>query len=109
MRSILRRALREPLLHFLLIGSLLFIVYSIWGNSAQPETKRIELSADDLQQLQIGFAAQWERQPSPAQLAGLVESRVREEILYREALALGLDKGDEIVKRRMAQEIAVPR
>ena len=89
---ILRRWLREPLLHFLLIGSLLFAIYAVWGKSDQPGSKRIELSADDLRQLQIGFAAQWERQPTAEELAGLVESRVREEILYREALAMGLDK-----------------
>lgn len=104
-RMILHRWLREPLLHFLLIGSLLFVIYAVWGNSAQPGSKRIELSPDDLQQLQIGFAAQWERQPTSEELAGLVENRVREEILYREALAMGLDKDDNIVKRRMAQKM----
>ena len=71
----------------------------------QPGSKRIELTLDDVRQLQIGFAAQWERQPTPEELSGLVENRVREEILYREALAAGLDKDDDIVKRRMAQKM----
>ncbi len=105
MNRLLRRAFREPLLHFVLLGALLFIAYSVWGGSAEPATKRIELSADDVQQLKISFAAQWERAPSTEQLQGLLESKVREEILYREALALGLDKGDEIVKRRLAQKM----
>jgi peptidyl-prolyl cis-trans isomerase C len=104
-RRVLKRWLREPLVHFLLIGSLLFIIYGAWGHSSQPGNKRIELTPDDLRQLQIGFAAQWERQPTPEELAGLVENRVREEILYREALAMGLDKDDDIVKRRMAQKM----
>ena len=104
-RRFLNRWLREPLVHFLLIGSLLFIIYGAWGHSSQPGSKRIELTPDDLRQLQIGFAAQWERQPTPEELAGLVENRVREEILYREALAMGLDKDDDIVKRRMAQKM----
>ena len=75
------------------------------SHSTQPGSKRIELTLDDLRQLQMGFAAQWERQPTPEELSGLVENRVREEILYREALAMGLDKDDDIVKRRMAQKM----
>ena len=102
---VLNRWLREPLVHFLIIGSLLFVMYGAWGHTSQPGSKRIELTQDDLRQLQIGFAAQWERQPTPEELAGLVENRVREEVLYREALAMGLDKDDDIVKRRMAQKM----
>ena len=105
MRTILGRWMREPLVHFLLIGSLLFAMYGAWNHSSQPGSKRIELTLDDLRQLQMGFAAQWERQPTPAELSSLVENRVREEILYREALAIGLDKDDDIVKRRMAQKM----
>jgi peptidyl-prolyl cis-trans isomerase C len=101
----LGRWLREPLVHFLLIGSLLFVVYGAWERPNQPGTKRIDLTLDDLRQLQMGFAAQWERQPTPEELSGLVENRVREEILYREALTMGLDKDDDIVKRRMAQKM----
>ena len=104
-RRVLNRGLREPLVHFLFIGSLLFALYGAWNHSSQPGSKRIELTPDDLRQLQIGFASQWERQPTPEELAGLMENRVREEILYREALAMGLDKDDDIVKRRMAQKM----
>ena len=53
----------------------------------------------------MGLAAQWERQPTLEELSGLVENRVREEILYREALAMRLDKDDDIVKRRMVQKM----
>ncbi len=105
MHRVLNRWLREPLVHFLIIGSLLFVMYEVWGHTSQPGSNRIELTPDDLRQLQIGFAAQWERQPTPEELAGLVENRVREEVLYREALAMGLDKDDDIVKRRMAQKM----
>jgi peptidyl-prolyl cis-trans isomerase C len=99
------RLLREPLVHFLLIGSLLFVVYGALGHSNQPGSKRIELTQDDVRQLEMAFAAQWERQPTPEELSRLVENRVREEVLYREALAMGLDKEDDIVKRRMAQKM----
>jgi peptidyl-prolyl cis-trans isomerase C len=104
-RTRLSRWLREPLVHFLLIGSLLFVIYGAWGHSSQPGSNRIALTADDVRQLQMAFAAQWERQPTPEELSGLVENRVREEVLYREALAMGLDKDDDIVKRRMAQKM----
>ena len=104
-RTVLRHWLREPLVHFLLIGLLLFVIYGAWGHSNQPGSKRIELTPDDVRQLEMAFAAQWERQPTSQELAGLVENRVREEILYREALAIGLDKDDDIVKRRMAQKM----
>lgn len=104
-RRILRRCLREPLVHFLLIGSLLFVIHRVWGHSSQAGSNRIQLTLDDVRQLEIGFAAQWQRGPTPEELSGLVENRVREEVLYREALALGLDKDDDIVKRRMAQKM----
>jgi peptidyl-prolyl cis-trans isomerase C len=104
-RKLLGRWLREPLLHFLLIGSLLFVAYGSLDHSKQPNSRRIDLTPDDVRQLQMTFAAQWERQPTPEELTGLVENRVREEVLYREALAMGLDKDDNIVKRRMAQKM----
>jgi peptidyl-prolyl cis-trans isomerase C len=105
-RTVLRRWLREPLVHFLLIGLLLFVAYGVRSHStSQLGGNRIELTLDDVRQLQMGFAAQWQRQPTPDELTGLVENRVREEILYREALTMGLDKDDTIVKRRMAQKM----
>jgi peptidyl-prolyl cis-trans isomerase C len=102
-----RRLLCEPLLHFLVLGLLLFGIYSALnrGPAQGPKSNQIELTLDDLRQLQIAFAAKWQRAPTPEEMVGLVESRVREEILYREALALGLDKDDTIVKRRMAQKM----
>jgi peptidyl-prolyl cis-trans isomerase C len=105
--AFLWRWMREPLVHFLAIGGLLFAVYGVLYPSSAPraDPKRIELTVDDLRQLEIAFAAQWERAPNTEELAGLVEEHVREEVLYREALALGLDKDDTIVKRRMAQKM----
>jgi parvulin-like peptidyl-prolyl isomerase len=101
----MKRWLREPLVHFLLIGLLLFAVYTVLNPGQERSLNRIVLTEDDLRQLQIAFTAQWQRPPTPEELAGLINSRVREEILYREALALGLDKEDTIVKRRMAQKM----
>jgi peptidyl-prolyl cis-trans isomerase C len=102
-----KRWLREPLLHFLLIGLAMFVGYPVLNPAAveQANRSRIELTDDDLRQLEVGWTAQWRRPPTREEMRRLVESKVREEILYREALALGLDQGDTIVKRRMAQKM----
>jgi len=103
----MRRLLREPLLHFLLIGAALFGVYRFTSGaagSADP-SRQIQLSLDDLGQLELGFESQWQRPPTSDELDRLVENKIQEEVLYREALALGLDKDDTIVRRRMAQKM----
>jgi hypothetical protein len=98
--------LRDPLLHFALIGCALFLGYrALHPADAGDAPSRIELTADDLRQLEVAWRAQGRPAPTPDERARLVEQRVREEVLYREALALGLDRGDEIVKRRLAQKM----
>lgn len=99
--------MREPLFHFLLAGLALFGVYR-WLNPQAfepPTANRIVITQDDLRQMNLVWLAQGLPAPTPEQMANLVEGKVREEVLYREALALGLDKDDTIVKRRMAQKM----
>jgi hypothetical protein len=99
--------LREPLVHFVLLGALLFAVWA-WQQRHGPRTpqpRTITMTLDDIRQLQIGFTAQWRRPPTEPEMLALIENRIREEILYREALAMGLDKDDTIVRRRMAQKM----
>ena len=103
----LKRWLREPLLHFLLIGALLFGIYS-WMNRGRmgvEPSKQIVVSMDDLRTMEAYFESQWKRPPTPQEFQAMVEDKVREEVLYREGLAMGLDKDDTIVKRRMAQKV----
>jgi peptidyl-prolyl cis-trans isomerase C len=99
--------LREPLLHFLLAGLALFVVYRALNPAAadRDASNRITVTEDDLRQMSIAWRAQGRPAPTPEQLRSLVESRVREEVLYREALALGLERNDAIVKRRLAQRM----
>jgi peptidyl-prolyl cis-trans isomerase C len=103
----LRRWLREPLLHVLLIGLALFAVYGALnpGAGQRQDANRIVITEDDLAQIQVAWMAQWRRPPTPEEMRGLVDGKIREEILSREAMALGLDKDDTIVKRRMAQKM----
>lgn len=102
-----RSVARDPLAHFMVLGAVMFGVYQL----LQPEKDRagapteIRLTVDDLAQLVIGFEAQWNRPPTQDEFNAVLEDRVRQDILYREALALGLDKEDTIVKRRMAQKM----
>ena len=103
----MQRLLREPLVHFLLIGAVLFGLYAVTqpGRPATASSKEIRLSVDEIAQLTLLYQSQWRRPPTPQELARMVENKVQQEILYREALAMGLDKDDEIVKRRMAQKM----
>jgi hypothetical protein len=103
----LRRLAREPLLQFVVLGLLLFVGYRQLNATSESRERpgRIEFTPDDLRQITIGWVGQGRPAPTPEQMQALVESRVREEVLYREALALGLDKDDTIVRRRMAQKM----
>jgi hypothetical protein len=101
------RWLREPLLHFLAIGLALFVAGDLVGRrgSGVEPSRRIALTMGEVAQLVQLFQSQWRREPTPEELGRLVENKVQQEVLYREALAMGLDKDDEIVKRRMAQKM----
>jgi hypothetical protein len=105
--SPLRRWLHEPLLHVLLIGLALFAVYRELhpGAGEFQDPNRIVITADDLAQIQIAWMAQWHRPPTPLEMHNLLDGKIREELLSREAMALGLDKDDTIIKRRLAQKM----
>ena len=102
----MKRILHEPLLHFVLLGALLFGAFRVVGPaSADPASTRIVLTLDQLAQMVRLFQTQWGRPPTTAEFDAMLEAEVREEVLYREALAMGLDREDEIVRRRMAQKM----
>jgi len=101
-----RSMARDPLFHFLVIGCALFGAYLLLDDDrGDPPPTEIRLTLDDLSQLLTGFEAQWGRQPTQEEFNALVEDLIRQDVLYREALALGLDKDDTIVKRRMVQKM----
>jgi peptidyl-prolyl cis-trans isomerase C len=105
--STLGRWLREPLLHFLLIGVALFAVYRIRNpEAAQPKNgSEIKLTEDDVRQMDDYWMGQWHRHPTAGEWRSLIDNKIREEILYREAVAMGLDQEDTIVRRRLAQKM----
>ena len=106
-RRVIKSLSREPLVHFLVLGLVLFGAYSFLERDRSRDTSstEIRLTQDDLAQLMMIFQSKWNRLPNQNEFNALVEERIREDVLYHEALALGLDKDDEIVKRRMAQKM----
>lgn len=101
-----RSLLREPLLHFIAIGALLFLVYGIVSDDDRAgDELRVEISAKDIAYLREVWQQQWRRAPTAWELQRLIDDRIREEILYREAIALSLDADDTIIRRRLAQKM----
>jgi hypothetical protein len=100
------RLLREPLFHFIALGIALFLVYATARDAFSDDPGRqIRIADAEIGFLVAYFERQWGRPPSDDELDSLIESRVRQEVFYREALALGLDRDDMVVRRRMVQKM----
>ena len=98
---------REPLVHFLLIGAVLFILFDLTREESVDPANRILVSESQVEQLAAQFRRTWLRPPTPGELDGLVERYVRSEIYYREALAMGLGQDDPYVRNRLALKLEV--
>jgi hypothetical protein len=101
----LKRLLREPLLQFLLLGSLFFLYFEWRGGSGGPGASRIVITQGLIDQLAAGFTRTWQRPPTDAELKGMIDDYVKEEIATREAVGIGLDRGDTIIRRRLRQKL----
>ena len=101
----IRRAVREPLIQFLLLGALLFAAYGAFGHSVESAPQTIVVSQGQIESLTIGFARTWQRPPSQSELKGLVDDYVRQEVYAREARVLGLDRDDIVINRRLRQKL----
>jgi len=93
------KLLREPLVHFLLLGAVLFGVFALLGDRGSERTGHIVVTPGHLEHLTVSFTRTWQRPPTAPELAGLLEDYIRKEVLYREAVAMGLDRDDTIVCR----------
>ena len=101
----MKKLLKDPLLHFLLIGAALFLVFGLIKSPAGIEENRIIITSGDIEALQANFARTWQRPPTESEVSGLIEDRVRDEIAYREAVAMGLDQGDSVIRRRLRMKM----
>lgn len=113
-RRFRRAALREPLTHFILFGILIFAVAHVM--EARSKRYTIEVAPEDIVRIVNSYVQQYGSEPQPSQVHVMVDNYIREEIFLREGIALGLDRNDEIVRRRIAQkysflqaDMAVPR
>jgi len=103
--TLIRRVWREPLLHFLLIGAALFVFYEQTREQGSEAPNRILVNRGQVEQLAANFKRTWMRPATEAELTGLIENYVRDEVFYREALAMGLDQSDPVVRQRMRSKL----
>lgn len=99
----LRALLREPLLHFLLIGLVLFLLYG-QVSPGDSNSRRIVVGQAQVDDMVRQFQSAWQRPPTRVEINGLIDTYVRDEIVYREGLSIGLDKDDAVIKRRIRQK-----
>jgi parvulin-like peptidyl-prolyl isomerase len=102
---VIRRLLSEPLLHFLLIGVALFMLYGALNRGRSDAPRDIVVTEARVEALADSFATVWMRPPTPEEVKGLVDDYVAEEIYYREAIAMGLDQDDTVIRRRLRQKM----
>ena len=101
LRALLAQWVREPLIHFLLLGAGLF-----WLLGDQDEDlSHIEITANDIAVMQAQWLNRWRRLPTEQELQGLIEQAVSDEVYYREGLRLGLDQDDAVVRNRLIQKM----
>jgi hypothetical protein len=100
----MKRFLREPLLHFLFLGAALFVAYGAI-NARSSGKDEIVVTAGQIDHLAIGFTRSWRRPPTADELQDLVRNYVREEVYYRQAKEMGLDRDDPIIRRRLQQKL----
>ena len=104
MRASLRKLIREPLIHFLLLGAVIFFIAGRSRSIGVSSGDKIVVTQSHIESIVVGFSRTWMRPPTQEEMQGLVDDYVREEVLYREAKAWGLDQDDIIIRRRMRQK-----
>ena len=97
---------REPLVHFLVIGAAIFVLFGLMGQQEAEENERsITITSGEINWLTDAWQKRWNRPPTAEERDGLIQQYLREVILYREAVAMGLDKDDTVIRRRLAQKL----
>jgi hypothetical protein len=102
----MKKLIREPFIHFVLLGAAIFVAYHFLSARVDNQPGKILITQGDVTSMMIGFSRTWQRPPTREELDGLIRDRVREEVYYREAVAMGLDRDDPIIRRRLQQKLA---
>ena len=105
MKKFVKKLIHDPLFHFLIIGAGLFLLFELTKAPDANAPNRIVVDAGQVEQLSAQFKRTWIRPPTKDELAGLIESYIRDEIYYREAMAMGLDQNDPQIGRRMRTKL----
>jgi len=103
--KLVQRLLREPLLHFVVLGGMIYLVFVAVSGARKAPIDHIVVTPQRIDQLAAQFSSVWKRAPTRDELSALIEGDIREEVYYRDALALGLDRNDAIVRRRLRQKM----
>lgn len=101
----LRAALKEPLVHFLLAGLVLFLFFAWRGDAVDPESRTITITEEQVERLAANWTQTWQRPPTETEIDGLIRDFVKEEVYYREGLRLGLEQDDAIIRRRIRSKM----
>ncbi len=100
------RLLREPLVHFLFIGAVIYLLYGMFSESVpEADDKTVVVTAGEIEWMQSSWQKRWNRPPTREELDRLIQQYIRETVLYREALTMGLNQHDQIIRRRLAQKL----
>jgi len=100
------KLLREPLVHFMFIGAIIYALYGLFAEPAAEENdKTIVVTAGELAWMQTSWQKRWNRPPTAKEFDGLIQQYIKETVLYREALTMGLNKHDMVIRRRLAQKL----
>lgn len=98
-------ALKEPLVHFLLMGFALFLFFAWRGDAVDPESRTITITEEQVERLAANWTQTWQRPPTQTEIDGLIRDFVKEEVYYREGLRLGLEQDDAIIRRRIRSKM----
>ena len=101
----MKKLIREPFIHFLLLGAAIFVANHFLSARADNQPGKIVITQGHIASMMIGFSRTWQRPPTREELDGLIRDRVREEVYYREAVAMGLDRDDPVIRRRLQQKL----
>ncbi len=100
------KLLREPLVHFMFIGVVIYALYGLFAEPVVEETdKTIVVTAGEIEWMQASWQKRWNRPPTAEEFDGLIQQYIKETVLYREALTMGLNKHDMVIRRRLAQKL----
>jgi len=100
------KLLREPLVHFMFIGAAIYLLYGVFAEPVpEADDKTIVVTAGEVEWMQTAWQKRWNRPPTAEEFDGLIQQYIKETVLYREALTMGLNKHDQVIRRRLAQKL----